>query len=721
MANLIEILLKSNSGQVTTELGKVDKALGKTEKSTKSAGTAFGNIGSSIATAVAGYLTLQVAAQAVHYVIDAAAEAEVVQSQLNAVLKSTGEAAGMTADDLNNLADELSYMAGVDDELILRQEAVMLTFTKISRDIFPQAMEAALNLSAALGQDLQSSVVQIGKALNDPIQGVTALRRVGVMLTDQQEDQIKVLVEQNKLYEAQQLILQELETEFGGAAEAMGDTYTGSMNRLKTAIGNVAEEIGGLFIPKLADAATALELLITWNDRLTKALGEHEKEVRNTANSYDDYIKEMERAANVAGFEINAQGDLVKLQSTRYGVQQKLIEQNFALSESEYQVWYDIEQTRNILDTRRESIEANRKAMEYLADEERWLAEQEQILKETMEELSVVMGGALGNEMDNYGERLSNIADDQAELMEQFDETKAKIRELQDELSEEGDLGARKKLREELEQEEIKLGELNDKYYEYKQAIADAAEEHAKATRKIIFDILQQQLAMDGLTQAEADALVSVAGKWGLIDKETQDAWNAIADYIKSLEGTSVTAEGVEDAINNINGGEPMVEFKTQVDEAESALGDAETAGLNMGDEMVKAGDKSEKSIEGVINKVDTLQEKLDRLSSGTYSINLQTTKPTTTTVYDFDPYYDLLGAQGVENFVVPPGYSEPYNPFTVGLSSGEQLNVTPAGESGGGGGIYVTVNVQQVANDIDVERAAYRIASVIYDKQHGG
>jgi len=700
MANLIEILLKSNSGQVTTELGKVDKALDKTGKQAKTSGGMFDGLGSSIVNMAASYLTLRAAAEVMSFVIDSAAEAEAVQAQLNAVLQSTDQAAGMTADALNDLADELSKLTGVDDELILKQEAVMLTFTKISKDIFPKAIEAALNMSAALGQDLQSSVIQLGKALNDPISGVTALRRVGVMLTEEQENQIKAFVEQNDLLSAQKMVLGELATEFGGAAEAMGSTFTGSLNKAKISVGNLAEAIGGELIPALEDLFNFK--FIPFIDELTDNI--------KTWGAFKDAIEAgiitEEMALEITygmidGIETNAE----KMEWLT------IVEEIYANK---------VASSSDVGTSRRMMLDDTTESMEALEDQEAKLAEQEQILKETMDELSTVMSGRLGAEMDNYADKLVNIDDKLKDTQETIDEHIEKIGELNDELRGEDDKDARKRIKEQIEDEKEKVAELRGEYSELEDSIKDVAEEHAIATRKIIFDILQQQLAMDGLTQAEADALVSVAGKWGLIDQETQDAWNAIADYIKSLEGTSVTAEGVEDAINNINGGEPMVEFKTQVDEAESALGDAETAGLNMGDEMVKAGDKSEKSIEGVINKVDTLQEKLDRLSSGTYSINLQTTKPTTTTVYDFDPYYDLLGAQGVENFVVPPGYSEPYNPFTVGLSSGEQLNVTPAGESGGGGGIYVTVNVQQVANDIDVERAAYRIASVIYDKQHG-
>jgi len=171
-------------------------------------------------------------------------EQEQATAKIGAVLKSTNGAVGITARGLADLASEIQNTTTYADELVMNAEAVMLTFTKVGRETFPDAMKAAADLSAVMGQDLQSSVLQIGKALQDPIAGVTALRRAGVMLNDQQETQIKTLMEQNDQFGAQTIILRELKKEFGGAAEAMGKTNAGAMERLKNAIGDL-KEIGG--------------------------------------------------------------------------------------------------------------------------------------------------------------------------------------------------------------------------------------------------------------------------------------------------------------------------------------------------------------------------------------------------------------------------------------------------------------------------------------------
>jgi hypothetical protein len=81
------------------------------------------------------------------------------------------------------------------------------------------------------------AAIQLGKALNDPTQGVSALSRVGVSFTDVQKDMIKKLQESGDMMGAQRIILGELEKQFGGTAEAVGKTLPGALDRLDNAIG----------------------------------------------------------------------------------------------------------------------------------------------------------------------------------------------------------------------------------------------------------------------------------------------------------------------------------------------------------------------------------------------------------------------------------------------------------------------------------------------------
>lgn len=171
-------------------------------------------------------------------------ESEKAGAQLNAVLKSTGGAAGITANEVKALASKYQELTNFEDDAVISAQNLLLTFTNISKDIFPQTTETVLNMSQALGQDLKSSAIQLGKALQDPITGITALRRVGVNFTDSQQEIIKSLVESGRLLDAQRIILKELDTEFGGSAIAARQTFGGSVLYLNNIIGDLQETVG---------------------------------------------------------------------------------------------------------------------------------------------------------------------------------------------------------------------------------------------------------------------------------------------------------------------------------------------------------------------------------------------------------------------------------------------------------------------------------------------
>lgn len=180
--------------------------------------------------------------------IDSASESQLALANLDATLRSTGGAAGVTRNQVIDLANAFQEETRFSDEAIMNAEAMLLTFTSIGKDIFPLATQSVLDLAAKMGGDLNGAAIQVGKALNDPINGVTALRRVGVQLTDTQEEMIKKFVEQGDLMSAQTIIVNELQTEFGGLAVAMGDTFAGKLDQLKNKFDNLRELIGGPII-----------------------------------------------------------------------------------------------------------------------------------------------------------------------------------------------------------------------------------------------------------------------------------------------------------------------------------------------------------------------------------------------------------------------------------------------------------------------------------------
>ena len=181
-------------------------------------------------------------------------------AQVEAGIKSTGGAAGLTSKQLQRMASELQGKTLFGDEVILKDAtAQLLTFTNIAGEQFARTQVAALNLATRLDGDLKSASIQLGKALNDPIANLSALSRSGIQFSEEQKKVIKELAETNRLAEAQTLILDELDKQYGGAAEAAAQAGAGGLKQLQNQFGDLMEEIGGMLIPIVIDLGNQIK------------------------------------------------------------------------------------------------------------------------------------------------------------------------------------------------------------------------------------------------------------------------------------------------------------------------------------------------------------------------------------------------------------------------------------------------------------------------------
>lgn len=181
-------------------------------------------------------------------------EAQDASAQLDAVLKSTGGAANVTKDQLLEQATALQSVTKFSDEAVQATQAMLLTFTNIKGGVMKDATETALDMAQALGMDGKQAAMQLGKALNDPATGMTKLMRVGVTFNEQQQEQIKKMVEAGDAAGAQKLMLAELNKEFGGSAKAAGEGYAGQLIILQNTFGDLQEAVGEFIL----DAAKPL-------------------------------------------------------------------------------------------------------------------------------------------------------------------------------------------------------------------------------------------------------------------------------------------------------------------------------------------------------------------------------------------------------------------------------------------------------------------------------
>lgn len=211
-------------------------------------------------------------------------------AQVRASLNSTGSAAGVTEKSILDLADSMKKLTAVDDDAIVAADSLLLTFTKVGKEIFPEATRAIVDMSAKLGIDLKAATLQVGKALNDPIKGINALTREGVSFSAAQKDMVKNLVETGHTLDAQKLILRELSTEFGGSAAAMRDTFGGALQALQVRVGDLFQAIGGG-----QGLRTGIETLIVVAEKGADVLTQMNNPATELGKSVDKFNASMEQ------------------------------------------------------------------------------------------------------------------------------------------------------------------------------------------------------------------------------------------------------------------------------------------------------------------------------------------------------------------------------------------------------------------------------------------
>jgi hypothetical protein len=171
-----------------------------------------------------------------------------------------GEETAAVSDRLIKLAETQAKLTGVSRNTIKETSALLLTFGEVASSadevggVFDRATAAAIDLAAAGFGSATGNAQALGKALNDPIKGIASLSRSGVTFTDQERERIKVLVESNRLGEAQALVLEAIEKQVGGTAEATAN----ASEQLRESFGVLVDSIALALAPafeKLTDVA----------------------------------------------------------------------------------------------------------------------------------------------------------------------------------------------------------------------------------------------------------------------------------------------------------------------------------------------------------------------------------------------------------------------------------------------------------------------------------
>ena len=215
-----------------------DRASSVFEKLKKNAG--------SIAATIAGYFSVRFFASAT----EDAQKLEEQMGTLEAVIKSTGEAAGLTADDIVQMSKRLDEQTLGSAESFRTAATSLLTFKSVSHDAFETTLSLAQDLASAGFGTLETNAIQLGKALEDPVKGLNSLSRSGVTFAASERELIKTLVETGQQAKAQGIILEALANQVGGAGAGAGGGLSGAIDLVGKRMTDFKEKLGkGMIAP----------------------------------------------------------------------------------------------------------------------------------------------------------------------------------------------------------------------------------------------------------------------------------------------------------------------------------------------------------------------------------------------------------------------------------------------------------------------------------------
>ena len=203
-----------------------------------------------------------------------ALDAEVAMTRIEQVIESTGGAAGLTADDVAALGVQFQNLAGGTDDTVIAIEEMALRMGNISKDEMPAFIQTTLDLAAATGQDAVSAARLLAQAQEDPISALSRFRRMGILFTEDQQAQIKAMVESGDAAGAFALVMGRVTEATGGAAAAQAGTLAGQWEIFKNTISEAGEAVATALLPALHEFTDqVLPILIPFITQLATDFG----------------------------------------------------------------------------------------------------------------------------------------------------------------------------------------------------------------------------------------------------------------------------------------------------------------------------------------------------------------------------------------------------------------------------------------------------------------
>jgi Prophage tail length tape measure protein len=468
--------------------------------------------------------------------VSAFSKLEVQTGRLNALIKSTGAAAGFSVDEISQMSEALGRSTLASAGEMRDAAGILLTFKSITGDTFKQTLALSQDLAAVMGTKAKGAALQLAKALENPLTGLTALNRSGVTFNETEKEKIKLLAESGRQLEAQALILAKVESQIGGAGDGEGKGVAGAVDLLSENWTKFLEVFG-----KTSGAASA------------------------TQNFFNNMAKGLARITrtldeSTAEKQVRLFRELLELKATDNPGILKAREQLIKATEAELIKVTELQ--RNEEDKRLklyETTKATRKAQEIEAAKEREKSRQKEIANELLEqrdknqrllEQSLSSGGFNKEAELARFERLKQETNKELEILR---EKKLATEAIEQEFI------TRKALLE--QQSQAKLKAIQDKadadrltaqekgvdfsvnlFDRYTQA-ANESEQKRKTVALTVSKILLSQKKRDGIKQATIAGSVAIQEAWASAAFPYNVA--AVAAAVASSAANIATISGV--------------------------------------------------------------------------------------------------------------------------------------------------------------------------------
>lgn len=222
--------------EIASAIATMQGPLGGVASRFSSLGGLIGSIGPAGAIAGAAFAAISFASEKA---VLAFAALEQQQITLQAVLNATGGASGQTAAGLEDMARGISASTLATDQQVRSAEAILLTFRGVSGDTFKETLKLSQDLASVGFGDMSTAARALGRTLEDPLLGMQALRREGIVFTEAQKQQVKNFLEVGNVAGAQRVILDQVTKSVGGTGSAAAGGLTGAWH----AMGEATEQI----------------------------------------------------------------------------------------------------------------------------------------------------------------------------------------------------------------------------------------------------------------------------------------------------------------------------------------------------------------------------------------------------------------------------------------------------------------------------------------------